>query len=164
MFPSLHLLDPLISLPCSCSLCTTTRFSDLEVWIIEQFIEIFGVPHTDIHCPSVMLWTMKSTWGGACTNARWLYMAFIRDITKVYNCAVFQTSQTTGNFLFFLRNQPLAISAIGSTVLSIFGWSDTLPILRRALHILGRCSHNDFGQLLFIFSYWAHVCRSFSVH
>ena len=28
------------------------KISDLEVWIFEQFIEIFGVPHTDIHCPS----------------------------------------------------------------------------------------------------------------
>ena len=31
------------------------KISDLEVWLVEQFIEIFGVPHTDIHCPSVTL-------------------------------------------------------------------------------------------------------------
>ena len=31
------------------------KISDLEVWIVEQFIEIFGVPHTYIHRPSVML-------------------------------------------------------------------------------------------------------------
>ena len=88
------------------------KISDLEVWIVEQFIEIFGVPHTNIHCPSVTLWTMKFTWGDAlraCTNASWLYMVVLETLQlplqkKHYNCVVFRPPQT-----------PLASSAIGST-------------------------------------------------
>ena len=36
MFPFLHLLDPLLSLPCSCSLCSTTRFLVWKCGSLEQ--------------------------------------------------------------------------------------------------------------------------------